>query len=396
MTGIETREVAPVAFDELLGTVHRLGREIVQPAAADVDALARFPTEAFDALRSHALLSAYVPTELGGAGLSMTQICRLCEALGEYCASTAMIYAMHQIQVACIVHHGTDSGYFRDYLRRLVDEQLLLASATTEVGVGGDLRTSVCALESADGGFTLEKKAPVISYGLEADAILATCRRNPDAASSDQLQVLVERDRTKLEEISGWDTLGFRGTRSLGFLLRSEGRDEQILPDTFADILAQTMHPFAHMTWGSLWLGLATDAVQQAREAVKKKLRADPDGPKVAALRLQEVDETLHAMRGSLYAVIDEYERMLGDGDPNAYSNFGFAIRVNSVKLTCSELVVDIVTRAMRIVGIEGYRNDSARSLSRQMRDALGAALMVNNDRIRTHNATLQAGYRKG
>ena len=31
---------------------------------------------------------------------------RVCEALGRSCASTAMIYAMHQIEVACLVRHG--------------------------------------------------------------------------------------------------------------------------------------------------------------------------------------------------------------------------------------------------------------------------------------------------
>ena len=36
-----------------------------------------------------------------------------------------MIYAMHQIQVACILHHGQSSEYFRNFLRRLADEQLL-------------------------------------------------------------------------------------------------------------------------------------------------------------------------------------------------------------------------------------------------------------------------------
>ena len=58
-----------------------------------------------------------------------------------------MIFAMHQIQVACVVHHGLESAYFRGYLKELVQKQLLMASATTEVGIGGDLRSSICAVE---------------------------------------------------------------------------------------------------------------------------------------------------------------------------------------------------------------------------------------------------------
>ena len=384
-----------VDFDALTARVHELGKTVVAPAAVQVDAEARFPHEAFAALRAEKLLSAYVTEEFGGMGLSMTQISRICEILGHYCASTAMVYAMHQIQVACILHHGQSSDFFRGYLRRMVDEQLLLASATTELGVGGDLRSSICCVDVDGDRFTIEKQAPVISYALDADAILVTARRGPDAQSSDQVHVVVERDQAELKQIAGWDTLGFRGTCSLGFVLKGSGHVDQILPTPFADILSQSMHPFSHMTWGSLWLGLASDAVSTARASVRKKILENPDTPPVSALRLAEVDEILFGMRSGLYSTMAEYQRMLDAGDDDAYSNFGFSIRVNNVKITCSELVVDIVGRALQIVGISGYKNDSRSSLARHLRDAYGASLMVNNDRIRGHNATMQAVYRQ-
>jgi acyl-CoA dehydrogenase len=390
-----TISATEVDFDALIKKVHQIGKDVVAPYADDVDREARFPHEAFQALKDEQLLSAYVSREFGGMGLTMTQISRICEVLGHYCASTAMVYAMHQIQVACILHHGQESEYFRNYLRRLVDEQLVLASATTEVGVGGDLRSSICCVEVDGDHFTIEKKAPVISYALESDAILVTCRRGPDAKSSDQIHVVMERDQVELEEISGWDTLGFRGTRSLGFVLRGSGHVDQILPVPFADVLAQSMHPYAHMTWGSLWLGLASSAVTQARNSVRKKMLASPDVPPVSALRLAEVDEVLFEMRSGLYETMAEYQTMLDAGDPEAFSNFGFSVRVNNVKITCSELVVDIVGKSLQIVGISGYRNDGKSSLSRQLRDAYGASLMVNNDRIRGHNATMQVAYRQ-
>ena len=390
-----TRAAEAVDFDALLARLHQIGSKVVAPAADEVDRDARFPIEAFAALREEKLLSAYVTPELGGLGLSMSQICRICEVLGLYCASTAMVYAMHQIQVACILHHGISSEFFRGYLRRLVAEQLLLASATTELGVGGDLRSSICHVERQGDRFKLEKKAPVISYGLEADAILVTARRSADAKSSDQVHVLVERDETTLEQLATWDTLGFRGTCSLGFVLRAEGSVEQILPAPFDAILAQSMHPFSHLTWSSLWLGLGASAVARARDSVRKKILQSPDAPPVSALRLAEVDEVLFGMRSGLYQTMAEYEEMLATADADAFSNFGFAIRVNNVKITCSELVVDVVGKSLAIVGISGYKNDSKSSLCRQLRDAYGAQLMVNNDRIRGHNSTLQAVYRQ-
>jgi acyl-CoA dehydrogenase len=373
----------------LLAAVQKSGREVLQPAAVDVDAAARFPRESIDALRELQLLSAYVPTELGGMGLGIVEIAKICETLGHYCGSTAMIFAMHQIQVACIVHHARGSRYFDDYLREVVEKQWLIASATTELGVGGDLRSSLCAVETDGDRFRLTKKAPVISYGAQADQILVTARRSADAASSDQVQVLLHKDQYRLEALSTWDTLGFRGTCSLGFVLESAGAAEQILPLPFDAILSETMHPVSHIVWSSLWLGIAADAVNRARAYVRAEARKNPNMPPMSSIRLAEVDIVLNGMRNNVNAVTGDYARMLEQGDRDAFKSFAFATRVNNLKLSSSQLIVDIVGQAMLICGINGYRNDSKFSLGRHLRDAYGAALMVNNDRIMAHNATM-------
>ncbi len=382
-------------FADVQALVEELGRTVVSEYASDVDEKARFPSEAFEAFKANKLLSAYVPEKFGGHGLSISELCKLCEILGAYCASTAMIYAMHQIQVACLVHHGQTSSWFQQYLRDLVEKQFLLASATTELGVGGDLRSSVCAIEKNGDSFVLNKQAPVISYALDADAILVTCRAHADAPASDQVHVLVKKEDCSFAEIAGWDTLGFRGTCSSGYELKSKGHCDQIIPAPFVDILAQTMHPVSHLTWGSLWTGLASDSVHRARQAVRHAHKRNPNAPPVSSLRLSEVDEQLFSMRSGLYREIEEYKTLLAEGNPDAFSNFGFSIRTNNVKLRCSEMLVDIVGRALMIVGIMGYKNDSPLSLGRHIRDAYGAAIMVNNDRIRGHNATMQIAMRE-
>jgi acyl-CoA dehydrogenase len=380
---------ARVDLASLVSRVQEIGRQVIAPAAVDVDRRARFPHEGIDALKELEVLSAYVPAELGGMGLTIVDIAKICELLGQYCGSTAMIFAMHQIQVACMVHHARQSKFFDRYLKELVERQYLIASATTELGVGGDLRTSLCAVEVAGDRFTLVKKAPVISYGEAADYILVTSRRAPDAPASDQVHVLVKKSDYQLEPLSTWDTLGFRGTCSSGFVLRSSGASEQIIPAPFADILSETMHPFSHIVWGSLWSGIAADAVNHARAFVRDEARKNPAIPPTSALRLAEVDAVLQGMRNNIDAAVADFYRRQQAGDPEAFRNFGFAIRTNNLKLASSQLVVDIVSRAMLICGISGYRNDSKHSLGRQLRDAYGAALMVNNDRIMNHNASM-------
>ncbi len=381
----------------LLELVHQLGKEHVAPHADIVDREARFPAEAFEALKAAKLLSCYVPETHGGMGLTLIELTKICETLALYCGSTAMIFAMHQIQVACIVHHGMGSAYFRGYIEDLVKHQYLLASATTEMGIGGDVRSSLCAVEVNGDRFTLEKKAPVISYGEAADAILVTCRKSPEAGRNDQSQVLVRKEDCTLTPLSDWNTLGFRGTCSSGFVLVSHGRAEQILPVPYADIHAKTMHPFSHSVWSSLWLGIATDAMNKARGFVRAEARKTPGQMPPSALRLAELDTVLFTMRGSVLQTVREYHELLEAGDDSAFvSNFGFSSRINNLKLASSELIVEIVGKAMLICGISGYRNDSKFSLGRQLRDAYGAALMVNNDRILGQSAPMQLVQREG
>src|SRR5664279_5261376 len=94
-----------VIFDSLLANVRTIATDIAATHAADVDAGARFPHEAIDALRQARVLSAAVPASLGGAGCDMTQLATLCATLSQGCAASGMVLAMHLIEVACLVRH---------------------------------------------------------------------------------------------------------------------------------------------------------------------------------------------------------------------------------------------------------------------------------------------------
>lgn len=374
----------------LLEKIHTIGRDIIAPHANAVDRDARFPHESFNALKAEKLLSSYIPAELGGMGLSISDQSKICEALAHYCASSAMIYAMHQIQVACIVHHTLHNEFFRAYAREIVDKQFLIASATTELGIGGDVRSSLCAVNVEGDTFTLDKQAPVISYAAAADAILVTCRQSPEAGRNDQSVVLVRKENLTLEEISGWDTMGFRGTCSNGYSLRSQGDARQVFPGPYADIHRKTQQPFSHIVWSSLWLGLAQSAMNNARSSVRAEARKNPGTLPPSALRLAELDAVLFSMRAGVQQCVSDYHQRLLSDDEEAFSDYGFNLRVSNLKIRSSELVIEIVGKAMMICGIASYRNDSKLSLNRQLRDAYGAALMVNNDRILGQSSAIQ------
>jgi acyl-CoA dehydrogenase len=363
-----------------------IAEEVAGPAAAAVDADSRFPRETIDACKAEGLLAALVPVELGGGGADLAEVSRGLVALGRRCASSAMVMAMHHIQVACLVRHGRNE-VLRAYLSELAEQQFLLASATTEVGTGGDVRSSICAIEVTDGRFRVEKQAPVISYADDSDAVLVTARRTADSPESDQVIVLCRPPDLELEQVGEWNALGFRGTCSTGFVLRATGDARAVLDEPYADISTRTMLPVAHLLWSSVWLGIATDAVDLARTFVQREARRKPGTTPPAALRLAEVtvvhEQFVDMVQSSL-------ARFAAAGtDPDRLSSIAFAVGMNALKVSASTLVVDIVRECMLICGLASYRLDTPFSLGRHLRDAMGAALMVNNDRIMANNAQM-------
>ncbi|SNB72259.1 acyl-CoA dehydrogenase [Arboricoccus pini] len=358
---------------------HRVGREVASRHVDSVDRDARFPRESFDALRDERLLGMLMPRELGGESATIGDAVAVAHALGQYCSATGMIFAMHQIQAACLMRHGLSSEGLRSVASRVARDQLLLASATTETGVGGNVRESICAVQAKDHRFTIEKQASVISYGSHADGILATARRSPDAAASDQaLAVLLAEDYT-LEQTSGWDTLGMRGTCSNGYVLRAEAPLDRLLPLPYADISARTMLPITHLTWAGTWVGIVTDAVARARAYVRAEARKRGSAPP-AAIRLAALVAGLEAMQGHLEAALARFER--ASDSPDKLTAMSFAVAMNALKTSTSTRAVELINEAMLICGINGYRNTGPYSLSRHLRDAYSAAIMVNNDRI--------------
>ncbi|HEX9209384.1 MAG TPA: acyl-CoA dehydrogenase family protein, partial [Bradyrhizobium sp.] len=149
-------------------------------AAADaegVDRDARFPHKAFDAAREQKLLGVMIPVEFGGFGASIHEITDICYTLGRACASTAMIYAMHQTKVACVIRHGHGIPWMETMMRRVARDQWLLASSTTEGQNGGNIRASAAAVDNAGDTVSLVRDATVISYGAEADGLVTIARR---------------------------------------------------------------------------------------------------------------------------------------------------------------------------------------------------------------------------
>jgi acyl-CoA dehydrogenase len=375
---------------DLIDAVRSIATQYAAPNADDVDRNARFPRETVDALKAQRALSALVPEEFDGGGASIGAVAQCCLELGRSCAASAMVFAMHHIQVATIVRQLERGQWFDDYLRRLCAEQRLVASVTSEVGTGGDMGRSVASVEPlAAGRSRFQKNATTVSYGAFADDLLTTLRRAPAADPGDQVAVLTSKDQYTLEQTGTWDVLGMRGTCSPGCVVTAEFEDAQVLPGRFATHAAESMVPVSHILWSHIWLGIAEDAFSRARAFVRADAKRRGEVPAVNGQRLARLLADLSMLRAGVGAVLANFERACEADDREQLSAFTTMLMYNNLKLTASERSVAICQAALETCGIVGFKNDSPFSIGRHLRDSLSAPLMITNDRLRETNANL-------
>ncbi len=373
-----------LSYDDAHDASVRIGREVVAAHADACDRDRLFPRDALAALRTEGLLSLAVPTELGGPGLSVLEIARTVAPLAGHDPSLGIILTMHHSQVVVLARYAKTPA-LQAFVAEVHEHQLLLANANSEVTVGGTERASRCCVEPrGDGRFVLVKDSPVISYGDDADAIVVTARRHRDADDNDQVLAICRAADTELTATGSWDTLGLRATGSLPRHLEATGSLDLVLPDAYDRIVNETGLPVTNVMFGEMWLGIAEAAAAVAHAHVRRKARAG--GSPLPAVRLAELAGVLDQLRGLVQAASRAFEA--ADGTEAAQS-LALVMQLQTLKVTGTQLLVDVVARAMTVVGLPAYRNDGPASLGRLLRDAYGCCFMVGNDGVLSQNAQL-------
>ncbi len=371
--------------------LNEIFQKLIVPKAAgladQVDSENRFPFEVLALLKENKVLSAGNAEKFNGKDIHVSQQAALCRTLSHACASSAMVLGMHFIKCNALNRWASETSFFSDYLLKQHDEQRLIASMTSEEGIGGDLRHSQAAVMINAGEFSIEKSSPCLSYVNEADDILLTCRANEDAASSDQRLVLLQANQMKKNIGRQWDAMGMRGTCSHACVITGQAGIEQIVETPFAVIANQGMIPDAHLIWSSIWLGIAEDAYNKAKKVSRKQFISE-EGTVSGSARLQnEMQNLLLSLEAQITQLGEQYVLALKDADDKFLRSSDFAIKVNSLKMNASMMTRDVCLKALEVCGIAGYKNDDELSVSRNIRDVLSASVMVSNERLITVNA---------
>ena len=199
-------------------------------------------------------------------------------------------------------------------------------------------------------------------------------------AASDQALVVFLKEDYRLEATGAWHTLGMRGTCSSGFALKASGLASQVLPVGYDKIHPQSMVPVSHLTWASVWTGIAASAVSRAQMFVRTAARRAGGQLPPGAAQYTKATAALRSLRGTVAAALASYESMRDD--PLRLAALDTQTGLNLLKVRPRSRPSKRCRWRCAPAASPDTVPTAISAMGRHLRDILSAPIMVHNDRI--------------
>jgi isovaleryl-CoA dehydrogenase len=341
-------------------TVREFAREKVAPRAHGIDAAQSFPSESWAEAAELGLLGATVPSEFGGAGLGLTELCLIGEELAAVCVSTAAT-VLHQADmvVGRIARHG-DAAQKERWLPGLIDGSLVGCLAMTEPEAGSDVMSMRTRAERVDGGWKLTGTKTFITNGPVADLALIYARTPADERSLGIFAI--PTDSPGFSRGRKFSKMGWRGSPT-GELLLDDCvvGDEALIgaEDGGRAILLEGLDS-ERVLLAAESVGVAQGALEAALAyAGERRQFGKPIGEfQMIAAKLADMfseTEACRALTRQTAARIDA-----GETDQRALAS--------AAKLLAGDVAMKVTTEAVQVFGGYGYIDEFP--VERYMRDA--------------------------
>src|SRR5262245_46273898 len=194
--------------NRFLEIVQKLGpRFAARAAAADVEG--RFVSENYAELKEARLMSALVPTELGGGGAPHGEVCQVLREIAHHCGSTALALSMHTHLVAAAVWRHKHGQPAEGLLRKVAASELVLVSTGA-----GDWVDSVGTVERAPNGYRVSAVKRFGSGSPAGDMLITSAPYQDPERGWEVLVFPVPIHAPGVTVRDDWDTMGMRATGS--------------------------------------------------------------------------------------------------------------------------------------------------------------------------------------
>lgn len=336
--------------------------------AIERDATCTFPRDLWQRCADFGVLGWAVPTELGGAGHSVTTAAYLMEALGYGCEDNGLTFGIGAQMwgvMTALGHFGSDAQKDK-YLGGSMDGSLIAAYGITEEGSGSDAFGLEATARRDGDSFVLNGTKIYITFAPIADYAIVFAKTRPDAGRWGISAFLVDADTPGFVRESNQTKMGLR-TIPYGSLRLEDCR---VPADCLlgAEGSGASLFSYSQGWERSLVLAPQLGAMQRQLEACIAHARGTsragtPIGKHQAVShRIADMKLRLELARLMLYKTAWLQE----DGRPNL-------MEAALTKVYLSEAFTASSQAAIAVHGGAGYATQTG--VERSLRDALGGTI---------------------
>jgi alkylation response protein AidB-like acyl-CoA dehydrogenase len=347
-------------------TVRELAEAKIAPFAAAVDADARFPAEALDALAGASLHAVHIPEEYGGEGADALAAVIVIEEVARACASSSLIPAVNKLGTVPLLLSGSEA-LKRKYLPPVARGEALFSYALSEAGAGSDAASmKTRAVRDGDQWVLNGTKMWITNAGVsQYYTVMAVT--DPGLGARGISAFVVEKSDPGVSFGEPEKKLGIKGSPTRTVILEDVRIPAMRIigePGTgFKTALATLDH--TRVTIAAQALGIAQGALDYAVGYVKERHQfgqaiADFQG---VQFMLADMAMKVEAARQLTYhaAALSE-QAMSGVRAPN------LTFISSACKTMASDAAMAVTTDAVQLLGGYGYVRDYP--VERMMRDA--------------------------
>jgi alkylation response protein AidB-like acyl-CoA dehydrogenase len=309
--------------------------------ARKYDESGEFIAENYADLKDGEYFTAGIPEELGGGGVSFSELCGIVRTIGRECGSTALSFVMHSHTVMANVYkyrRGDEAA--ANTLNKVAANGLVIATTGANDWLG-----SSGTAEKVEGGYRVNAHKRFVS-GSPGAQVFATSAVISGANGDEVIHFAIPMKSEGVRIEYTWNTLGMRATGSNDVIM------EQVFVPEFS-VIARRPAGKWHPMWGvilpsalplisAVYVGLAERASELAVEAAKYR-QAELAGP---------VGEMLNTLTTARIV----YEDMIRINDDHGFEpTLGNADAILARKALVAEAVKKTVELATELVGGPGF-----------------------------------------
>ncbi len=357
---METLFSLPEEYQALRDSVRALADKKIQPFAGEVDAQARFPQEAFDALQNAGLAAAHVPTQYGGEGADALGVVIIIEEVARVCASSSLIPAVNKLGSVPLMLGGNEEQKKR-WLTPLAQGKGF-SYCLSESEAGSDAAAMKTRAVRKGDGWILNGSKKWISHAGFSEFYTVLASTDPEKGAKGITAFVVEKSDPGVSFGAHEKKMGFKGspTREVYFDNVELSDDRRISEIGAGFGLAMKTLDHTRITIAAQALGIAQGAFEVATKYAQERKQFGKSIFDFQAVQFMLADMAMEiaAARQLTYAAAAKSESLTSD-----LTFFSAAS-----KCYATDVAMKVTTDAVQVLGGYGYVNDYP--VERMMRDA--------------------------